>query len=228
MTKATVLEQAQVLYSKAYVADLKQEFSRAEKIDAEAGDNWHTQRILNRFESRRGCLSNFMQEVKERITHYINKEHKRKGTLWDGRFKSPIVENTPEALLAVSTYIELSPIRAGIVAKPEDYRWSGYAAALGGDQIAQAGIASLYTHRGAKDKVPSWRKERPDYRQYLFEKGLELLEDPDSGMKSRIGFSAEEVEKEIKRRGKLPMRGAEWGNLTTLRDLRLNVIGQPV
>ena len=77
-----------------------------------------------------------MQEVKERITHYINKEHNRKGTLWDGRFKSPIVENTPEALLAVSTYIDLNPIRAGIVTKPEDYRWGGYAAALGGDQIA--------------------------------------------------------------------------------------------
>ena len=39
LTKATVLEQAQALYSKAYVADLKQEFFRAEKIDSEAGDN---------------------------------------------------------------------------------------------------------------------------------------------------------------------------------------------
>ena len=76
-----------------------------------------------------------MQEVKERIAHYINKEHKRKATLWDGRFKNPIVQNTLEALLEVSACIDLNPIRAGIVTKPKDYRWCGYAPALGGDRF---------------------------------------------------------------------------------------------
>ena len=275
LTKSTLIKVAKVLYSKGYVTALKQEFARAEEIDAQTGDNWHSQRILDRYESKRGCLSNFMQEVKERIAHYINKEHNRKGVLWDGRFKSPIVQNTLEALLEVSAYIDLNPIRAGIVSKPEDYRWCGYAAALGGDRMAQSGIAQQYTYRGKSKTPPSWNQVRSDYRQHLFEKGIELLEDPESGIKGRLGFTAEEVEQEIERRGKLPknevllyrvryftdgaiigsasfvdkvfqthrnrltspssrrktgarpMRGAYWGDLTTLRDLRQNVIGHP-
>ena len=214
-----------------------------------------------------GCASLFI---------YINKEHKRKGTLWDGRFKSPIVEKTLEALLAVSTYIDLNPIRAGIVTNPEDYRWCGYAAALAGDKTARHGIKWLYSHRDGEGKMPGWREASSKYRQSLYEKGIELLEDPNSGIKGRPGFSADQVETEIKRQGKLPMsevllhrvryftdgaiigssefvdtvfyehrhqltaptsvrstgarpmRGAEWGGLRTLRDLRVNAIGHPV
>ena len=139
-----------------------------------------------------------MQEVKERIAYYINKEHKRKGTLWDGRFKSPIVEKTLEALLAVSTYIDLNPIRAGIVTKPEDYRWCGYAAALAGDKTARHGIKWLYSHRGGEGKLPGWREASSKYRQSLYEKGIELLEDPNSGIKGRLGFSADQIETDHK------------------------------
>ena len=277
LTKDLLIKQAKVLYRKAYVGDLKYEFDRAEKLDETrgVGDTWHRQQILNRYEARRGNLSFFMQEVKERITDYINKEHNRKGTLWEGRFKSPVVENTLEALLAVSTYIDLNPIRAGIVSKPEDYRWCGYSAALGGDRMAREGLAWIYSNQGPKENTPGWHTISGDYRQYLFEKGLELLADESTGCKGRLGFTAEQVEHEIKRRGKLPlhevmlyrvryftdgvvigsesfvnqvfakrrdqltspnskrttgarrMRGADWGGLTTLRDLRLNVIGHP-
>ena len=76
LTKKTLIDLAKVLYSKAYVEELKWEFSRAEKIDQLTGDNWHTQQILDRYENRRGSLSNFMQEVKERIAshHLLSKE----------------------------------------------------------------------------------------------------------------------------------------------------------
>ena len=275
LTKSTLLKVSRVLYSRAYVTDLKQEFKRAEKIDRQTGDKWHTQNILNRYEKRRGCLSTFMKGVKERIAHYTNKQHNRKGTVWDGRFKSPIVQNSLESLLAVSAYIDLNPIRAGIEDKPEDYRWCGYAAALAGNKLAQKGLAQVFAYRGKRTKPPKWNQIKGDYRQILFEKGLEMLADPESGIKGRLGFTAEEVEQEIQRNGKLPqgevllhrvryftdgaiigtasfvdevfqanrekltsptsrrstgartMRGAEWGDLTCLRDLRKNVIGHP-
>ena len=102
LTKRSLLRLAAILYSKNYVTQLKIEFKRAEQIDAQTGDRWHSQNILDRFEARRGCLSIFMQAVKERIAKYVNREHHRKGTVWDGRYKNPIVEKSLESLLAVS------------------------------------------------------------------------------------------------------------------------------
>jgi putative transposase len=217
-----------------------------------------------------------MKEVKQRISLYVNKQCKRSGTLWEGRFKSPIVERTPEAILAVSTYIDLNPVRAGMVDRPEEYRWSGYSAALAGNEVARKGLASIYAMNSCDaGRIPSWSSIKAEYRQYLFEKGIEVMSDQATGGKGRKGISAIEVEREIERRGELPlhevichrvryfsdgvvigsagfvdrifkthrerlvapdskrssgartMRGAKWGNLTTLRDLRVNVIGFP-
>ena len=205
LDKKTILKLAKTLYSSDYVTSLQQEFDRAEKADRMQGgsDKWHTQQILNRYEKRRGCLSNFMKELKERIAHYINKEHKRSGTLWDGRFKSAIVENTIESLAAVSAYIDLNPIRAGIVKHPQHYRWCGYSAALQGDKSAQEGLAQLYAYRGG-GKKPKWKHIKEDYRLYLYERGLATIEDPDSAVTSRLGFTAEQLEQEIARNGKIP------------------------
>lgn len=56
------------------------------------------------------------------LQEYINKCYRRIGILWEERFKSVVVENTLEALLAVSTYMDQKPIRAGVVDRVEDYR----------------------------------------------------------------------------------------------------------
>jgi len=56
---------------------------------------------------------------------YYNKVHKRTGTLWEGRFKSSLV-GSDNYFLIVSRYIELNPVRAKMVAKPEEYSWSSY------------------------------------------------------------------------------------------------------
>lgn len=61
----------------------------------------------------------------------FNKRHRRTGTLWEGRFKSSLVD-TDQYLLACYRYIELNPVRARMVEKPADYPWSSYCAnALG-------------------------------------------------------------------------------------------------
>jgi putative transposase len=72
-----------------------------------------------------GDLGRFMQSVGRRYVRYINETYGRSGTLWEGRFKSAAVSRD-QYLIACSRYIELNPLRAGIVEHPKHYRWSSY------------------------------------------------------------------------------------------------------
>jgi len=72
-----------------------------------------------------GDLGRFMQSVGRRFVRYVNETYGRTGTLWEGRFKSAAV-SCDRYLIACSRYIELNPVRAGIVAHPKEYRWSSY------------------------------------------------------------------------------------------------------
>uniref|UniRef100_UPI003AAF39C2 transposase n=1 Tax=Sedimenticola hydrogenitrophicus TaxID=2967975 RepID=UPI003AAF39C2 len=58
---------------------------------------------------------------------YFNYSYRRSGTLWEGRFKSCVV-NAEDYLLLCQRYIELNPVRAGMVMSPGDYHWSSYQA----------------------------------------------------------------------------------------------------
>ena len=72
-----------------------------------------------------GDLGRFMQNVGRRYVRYMNDTHARTGTLWEGRFKSAVVSRD-EYVIMCSRYIELNPVRAGMVRHPRDYRWSSY------------------------------------------------------------------------------------------------------
>lgn len=72
-----------------------------------------------------GAISRFMQTLNRRYCHYVNAEHGRTGTLWEGRFNSSLVV-TEHYFFVLMPYIELNPVRAGMVARPEDYRWSSH------------------------------------------------------------------------------------------------------
>jgi putative transposase len=65
----------------------------------------------------------------KRYVPAFNRKHKRTGTLWEGRFKSCVVDSE-RYLLTVHRYVELNPIRAAMVAAAEDYRWSSVHASL--------------------------------------------------------------------------------------------------
>ena len=71
-------------------------------------------------------LSQLMKHVAGRQTRYVNKLEKRTGSLWEGRFKSSIVSEK-EYLAACCRYVELNPLRAGMVTDPAGYQWSSYA-----------------------------------------------------------------------------------------------------
>jgi REP element-mobilizing transposase RayT len=68
-------------------------------------------------------ISEFVREIKVNFTRFYNKRHGRRGYFWGDRFKSVIVERG-ETLINCLAYIDLNPVRAGIVEKPEDYRWN--------------------------------------------------------------------------------------------------------
>ena len=70
-------------------------------------------------------VSEFMGVVAARQTRYANKLRARSGTLWEGRFRCSVID-VEEYLLACCRYVDLNPVRAGMVADPKDYAWSSY------------------------------------------------------------------------------------------------------
>ncbi|MDO9199093.1 transposase, partial [Rhodoferax sp.] len=70
-------------------------------------------------------LPQMMQAVGRRYVRYFNDSQKRSGTLWEGRYKSTLIQ-ADRYLLACMAYIDLNPVRAGLVAQARDYRWSSH------------------------------------------------------------------------------------------------------
>ena len=95
-------------------------------------------------------VSEFMKTVKQRFTTWYNKSHQRYGTLWADRFKSVLVEGEGNPLQTMAAYIDLNPVRAGLVEDPKDYRFCGYAEAVAGEVAAKKGLIAIWADRGAK------------------------------------------------------------------------------
>ncbi len=70
-------------------------------------------------------VSLMMQALGRYYVRYFNKRYKRTGTLWEGRFKSSIIDSDLY-FLTVSRYIELNPVRAKMVQHPSQYKWSSF------------------------------------------------------------------------------------------------------
>lgn len=74
---------------------------------------------------RKGVLSRAMQTLGRKYVRYVNQRHGRTGTLWEGRFRSTVVDNG-EYLLTCQRYIELNPVRMGLVRLPASYPYSSF------------------------------------------------------------------------------------------------------
>jgi putative transposase len=82
-----------------------------------------------------GAVSRMMQCLGRHYVPYINIRYRRTGTLWEGRYRSCLVDDG-DYLWSCQRYIELNPVRAAIVAAPGDYRWSSHRAnADGADDV---------------------------------------------------------------------------------------------
>ncbi|MCC5840257.1 MAG: hypothetical protein JJT96_09040, partial [Opitutales bacterium] len=99
--------------------------------------------IRRRLKARMGDVSVFMREVKTRFTLWYNGERGTVGTFWAERFRSVIVEADTEAQRMVAAYIDLNPVRAGLVADAGAYAFSGFGEACAGGSAARRGIARI-------------------------------------------------------------------------------------
>ncbi len=197
-----------LLYPEDVVEGVKQELERARA----SGDERWRREILSRYERRRGDLGLFLKEVKLRITFYMNKRLGRTGTLWEGRYKSVLVEDCEQALLTIAAYIDLNPIRAGLVSTPEDYRWCGYAEAVAGGKRglkAREGLGLMLSEAlQDPDFRHDWRRTLPRYRMFVYQDGQEVVGDPDLGQPGRRGMKAEVVDAVVEQGGAMPLRQA--------------------
>ena len=95
-------------------------------------------------------ISRLMQSLGRYYVRYVNQTHGRTGTLWEGRYKSTLIESE-RYLLTVSRYIELNPVRAQMVEHPLEYPWSSYHKNALGKAIALLTPHALYQALGADD-----------------------------------------------------------------------------
>jgi REP element-mobilizing transposase RayT len=173
--------------------------------------------IRSRYTRRMHDLSEFMKSLLERFTKWFNRTHSRSGTLWEDRFKSVIVESGVAAR-TVAAYIDLNPVRAGMVEDPADYRWSSYGEAVGGGRKgngkkAREGLVRAYfCDQGVGFESEKWRDVSRLYRRLM---GLAL-----GGKPGRAAVS--QVQKGI---GQITKNSAEIleneDNETVLKDLRI-------
>ena len=90
------------------------------------GHHEAAEELRQRLLARMWDVSAFMKLLKQRITQWFNRHSGRTGTLWEQRFKSVLVEGAGDVVATMAAYIDLNPVRARLVADPQDYRWSGY------------------------------------------------------------------------------------------------------
>jgi putative transposase len=139
-----------------------------------------------------GGVSRMMQTVGRRYVRFFNQSYRRKGTLWEGRFKSCLVD-TEGYFLACQRYIELNPVRAGMVACPADYPWSSYQAnALGV-------VTQLRTPHKCYLNLASTDAERREVYRCLFDMpiGDKLLGDIRSAMNKGLALGNERFKDEL-------------------------------
>jgi len=172
----------------------------------ERGQHDAAEALRQRFLVRMWDISHFMKLLKQRFTQWFNKRHHRKGTLWEGRFYSTLVESTGEALACMAAYIDLNSVRASIASDPKDYYWCSYGRAVAGDVAAQEDIREIITGlMGVEAQTMSLGEAMRQYRMWLYIQGEENEGIDENGRPVRRGFSQEETLRQMLRKGRLPV-----------------------
>lgn len=188
ITEEELLRRVAALYGGDYAKWLGEHWAALRKGDR----GREAEREQARLRRRMGDMSEFMKTLKQRYSLWYRHQHGEfSGTLWEGRFKSVILQGDPATLSAVSAYIDLNPVRARIVDDPAKYKWSGYGAAMAGNPDAMRGIARVFREDATDGDFVKIAEE--NYRTYLYEKGGDSL-------------SPEKVKEVLDRKGRLTMR----------------------
>jgi hypothetical protein len=165
--------------------------------------------LHERYSYRMHDLSEYMKGLLQRFTQWHNRKHGRSGGLWEDAFKSVLVEDGV-ASRTMAAYIDLNPVRAGMVADPGEYRWSSYGEAMGGGprgngKKARAGLVrAIMAHKGYSADARHWAGNvSKEYRMLLLAEGEEKLQEVAGGDGKlavkvvRKGMKKEAVEAEL-------------------------------
>jgi REP element-mobilizing transposase RayT len=214
-----LLKRLAALYGEDFVGGVALELANARKAvyTSDTGLDEAVAAIHKRFTYRMQDLGEFMKGLLQRFTQWFNRTHSRSGTLWEDRFKSVIVEDGI-AVRTMSAYIDLNPVRAGMVKDPAEYRWSSYGEANGGGKKgngkkAREGLVRAYfCDQGVGFEAEKWQEVSRLYRRLM---GLVLGKKP----------GRSEVSRSSKRLGQTTRNTAELlesqDNETVLKDLRM-------
>jgi REP element-mobilizing transposase RayT len=224
-----LLKRLSTIYGEAFVACVAQELADARKAvyTSDGGIDEALAAIHKRFTYRMHDLAQFMKGLLQRFSQWFNRTHSRSGVLWEDRFKSVIVEDGVAAR-TIAAYIDLNPLRAGMVKDPAGYRWSSYGEAIGGrvragaDELTRSEpmgngkkareglVRAFYCDRGVGYDAGKWDEVSRLYRRMM---GLAIGRKPGSA----------EVSKSAKGIGQTTKNTAELleseDNETALKDL---------
>ena len=155
---------------------------------------------LAEFHRRMWDISEYMKVVKQQFSRWYNRVRKRKGTIWDERFHSVLVE-PGQALLTVSAYVNLNPVRAGMVPTPELHPWNSYTRAMEGAATAKAAIQKVMSAWAGR--TLGVEESLREYRCQMYLQGEERR-DAD-GRVERLGLARAEVVAMVAQRGAVTM-----------------------
>jgi REP element-mobilizing transposase RayT len=121
-------------------------------------------------ETPKGNLLKVMHGINSSYTGYFNRKYGRSGHLFQGRYRGILVEKDTY-LLSLSRYVHLNPVRAGVVDRPQQYRWSSYVGYIGKEKESEwVEYAWVFSQFGKEKK-----RARRRYREYV-EEGLRAKE----------------------------------------------------
>jgi hypothetical protein len=222
LTDTELLQRISSLYNEAFVATVAKELADARKL-VKAGlaeESIVIAQIHERFTYRMHDLGEFMKGLLQRYTQWHNRVHERSGRLWEDRFKSVIVEDGVAAR-TMAAYIDLNPVRAGLVKDPAEYRWSSYGEAIGGGakgngKTARAGLVRAWgAHKGMLADAALWSGEvSRAYRKMLMAHAVEKTSEsigPDGAQNHAQGHSKGPAQT-THARGAIRQRTTRWRN----------------
>lgn len=189
-----VVERVRWRYGAGRAGRLRQEFERL-RAGGEAGGA-EADVVRARYLARMYDLSILLKELKQVFSRWFNRRSGRAGTLWEDRFRSVLLEGDRAALLPVAAYIDLNPVRAGMVVDPKDYPFSGYGEAVARGRDAAVGLEALIAKGGVS--VPG-EEALATYRLLLYGVGEH------GGSETKCRLDPCEIEAVIRARGRLSM-----------------------
>ena len=167
LSDAQFLEQLAHLYNDEHLGSVNKQLARAHTIQDEDERRVELEKIREPYTRRMWNFSEFMKSLKQGFSRWYNKREGKDGTLWQGRFTNVVVQGGFHARF-ISAYIDLNPLRAGMVKDVPDYRWSNIGAAYGGRSDCQSALLCTMLHESTEELHDAWQaRGREHMHEYL-------------------------------------------------------------